>query len=552
MDAVLHVVRNLGAPRLAIMAGATAALVGVFIWVLSRLAQPEYALLYGDLDMADSAAIVQKLEADGTPYELHDGGRSVRVPADRVPRTRLKLADEGLPSGGSVGYELFDSTESFGTTNFMQNVNLVRALEGELARTIRSIDGVQGSRVHLVLPKRELFSRQREEPSASVVLQMRGSSRLGQAQVLAIRHLVASAVPGLTPARISVVDDKGTLLAGGFEDVDAGTALNQKAEQHRLGFESRLARTVEGLLERTVGPGKARAEVYADMDFDRINTSEEIFDPDGQVVRSTQSIEERASSKEGAVNPPVSVATNLPDAQLATADGENAEASENRTEETVNYEISKKVINHVREAGIVRRLSVAVLIDGTYGPGDDGALTYRPRSQEELNLLATLVRGAIGFNAERGDTVEVINMRFAEPALGEQEPLELFFGLTKNDLLQLAQYLVLIVFALLVILLVVRPLLTRALEAMPVPATGPAGELFGGQGATPAIAGPSSSGLPAIGDAAPGDGELEEMIDLERVEGRVRASAVKKVGEIIDKHPDEALAIIRTWLHDEG
>lgn len=564
MHAVTQLLRSLGPMRLAIVGGVVLAVAAFFTIVLTQLSETDLALLYGDLDMQDSGAIVEQLEAQGTPFELRSNGTAIYVPEDMVAPLRVKLADQGIPAGGSVGYELFDKSDALGTTNFMQNVNLVRALEGELARTIRSIDTVQAARVHLVLPKRELFSRQQQEPSASIVLKMRGNKRLALSQVVALQNLVASAVPGLLPARISVIDDQGTLLAGGFEGEDAIADLDAKAEERRARFENRMAGAVEELLAKTVGPGNVRVRVFADMDFDRINTSEEIYDPDGQVVRSTQSIEEAAQNSEGSGPPPVSVANNLPDADPLAEDGATASSQENRVEETINYEISKKIVNHVREAGVINRLSVAVLVDGTYGTAEDGTATYTPRPQEELDLLATLVRGAIGFDAERGDSVEVINMPFAEQeAAPIAEDVQLLFGLDRSDLVALAQYLVLLIFGLLVILLVVRPLLNRVLESMPAPASlGPSNELLERGPETPALTGPAGAsasgqaggGLPVAvtkgGVPAHAD-DLEEMIDLDRVEGRVRASSVRQVGELVDKHPEEAIAIIRKWLHED-
>jgi flagellar M-ring protein FliF len=557
MEAILQVMRNLGPMRIAVVGGVMLGLAGFFFWIISRLAAPQLELLYADLDMNDSARIVSQLESDQIPYELRNNGGAIYVPADLVPRTRVTLAEQGLPSGGSIGYEIFDNSDSLGTTNFMQNVNLVRALEGELARTIRSVDAVKAARVHLVLPKRELFSRERQEPSASVLLHMRGSNRPTQSQVVAIQNLVASAVPGLIPNRISVVDGKGTLLTQGFEDPNNPAAVSAKADERREQYENRLARTVEELLAQTVGPGKVRAEVFADMDFDRINTSEEVYDPDGQVVRSTQAIEESTSNREGGGDLPVSVATNLPDASFDAAGTSGTDASENRTEETVNYEISKKIINHVRETGIINRLSVAVLVDGTYGPGDEGPNSYHPRSQEELNLLATLVRSAIGFDVQRGDAVEVINMRFVELDMPEEEEFDIFLGLGKNDLFRLAQYLVLIVFAVLAFLLVVRPLMKRVVEAGPMTAGSASRDLLAKQPNPPALAPPASGATmaamvpAAAGERMPSAEAVEEMIDLQQVEGRVNASSVKKVGEIVDKHPDEALSIIRGWLYAE-
>ena len=395
------------------------------------------------------------------------------------------------------------------------------------------------------MPRRELFSRQKQDPSASIILKMKAAGRLDREQVAAIQHLVAAAVPALAPNRISVVDDKGSLLARGFEEEGALGSISAKAEERRRAFQNRLARTVEELIERAVGFGKVRAEVQADMDFDRISTTEESYDPDGQVVRSTQTVEENASSRE-AEPLPVTVATNLPDGVTEGGESASASTAESRVDETVNYEISKKVTNHVRDTGIVKRMSVAVLVDGTYTLDEEGNRNYEPRPEEEMNQIANLVRSAIGFSAERGDNIEVINMRFAGAEEEPEEPLVLFFGLDKNDMLRVAEILVLSIVAILVILLVVRPLLTRAFEAIPVAAGAPGeGRLLADEG----IGGPAAIAGPAEG--APGEEEFEELIDIDRVEGRVKASSVRKVGEIVEKHPGEALAIIRSWMYQE-
>ncbi len=553
MDTITLALRNLGPMRLAVMGGVGLAVIAFFIFLTARLAAPPMALLYGDLDLGDSSRIVGQLESTKTPYELRNGGTQVYVPEDSVFRLRLSMADQGLPNGGTIGYEIFDNADSLGTTNFVQNINLVRALEGELGRTIRTLGSVRSARVHLVMPKRRLFSREAQKPSAAVILRMRNAGRLEKSQVMAIQHLVAAAVPSLVPSRISIVDDKGTLLARGFDD-DGRGALAAKAEERRRTYEGRLARTIEELLGKTVGFGKVRAEVSAAMDFDRISTSEELFDPDGQVVRSTQSTEETSSTRGAEENLPVSVAGNLPAPNLGSGDTANRSTSESRNEETVKFEISKKVINHVRESGIVNRLSVAVLVDGSRKLGADGDLVYRPRSEAEMELLATLVRSAIGFSADRGDTVEVINMEFADVDDIEERPLELFFGLEKTDLLRMAEVLVLSIVAILVILLVVRPLVTRAFEAFPAAVPGGGANLLTSQArATPALAGPSPAVAQVPGASAPAEEEhFDELIDIDRVEGRVKASSVKKVGEIVDKHPDEALSIVRSWMYQDG
>ena len=548
MGAFLQMLRNLGPLRLAVMGGLLVGLLIFFTFLTTQLASPQMALLFGDLETEGSSRIVSELEGMGVPFEIRQNGRQIHVPAEQALRLRLSLAEQGLPSGGSMGYEIFDRSDSLGTTNFVQNVNLVRALEGELARTIRSIQVVKSARVHLVLPRRELFSRERREPSASVILGMRGSIRLGPEQVTAIQHLVAAAVPDLSPGRISIVDDRGSLLARGFEDKLGAGTLGADSDERRRAYELRLSRTIEELLEKTVGFGNVRAEVSAEMDFDRINTAEETFDPDGQVVRSTQTIEETVSSRDAEGTPAVSVATNLPDAG-GGSDSASSTSAEQRTEETVNFEISKKVVNHVRDTGVVKRLSVAVLVDGTYSEGADGEPVYEPREQAALESLATLARTSVGFDANRGDNVEVINMQFALPEEPEEEALELFFGFDKNDVLRMAEILVLSIVAVLVILLVVRPLLARAFEALPTVARAAEARLLAGvAGEAPALTGPG--GVLPPGDAAERDEEsLEELIDIDRVEGRVRASTVKKVGEIVQKHPDEALSIVRSWMY---
>jgi flagellar M-ring protein FliF len=517
-------------------------LLGFFVFMTSKLSTPDMTLLFGDLDSGDSARIVAKLDASNTPYQLKAGGAQIFVPKDAAPKLRISMAEQGLSGGSVVGYELFDNRDALGTTNFVQNVNLVRALEGELARTIQSLENVKKARVHVVLPKRELFSRSKQEPSASVALRMRGG-RINKAQILAIQHLVAAAIPQLKPGRISIVDEKGNLLARGIEDENDPNVIANKAEERRKNFQRQIAGKIEALIEQTVGVGKVRAEVNTEMDFDRITTNEEKFDPEGQVVRSTQTIEEQAQSKESEGQPPVSVATNLPDPNLSQGAQAGASQSESRTEETVNFEVSKKIVNHVRDIGNIKRMSVAVLVDGIQVIGEDGKITYTPRKKEEMELLATLVRGAIGFDADRGDTVEVINMRFADPRIKVEEELELFFGLDKNDLLRMAEILVLSIVAILVILLVVRPLVQRAFEAMPSMA-----EALGADGKM-LPEGEARTALPGADVSRMQEEPYEELIDIDRVEGRVKASSVKKVGEIVDKHPDEALSIIRNWLY---
>ena len=555
MGSLLETLRRLGPVKLAILAAVTAGLIGSFAFFASKVNQPPMGLLYSELSAQDSGQIVSKLEAQNVPYELRAGGTQIYVPSDRVLRLRMSFAEAGVPRGGTIGYEIFDRGDAIGATNFVQTLNHVRALEGELSRTISALGPVSNARVHLVIPRRDLFSRERQEPTASVVLRLRDAGVLPRAQVNAIQHLVASSVAGLKPARVSVIDDRGNLLARGqSESDDSAQATAANAEEMRRSYQQRLARTIEELLERSVGVGKVRAEVTAEMDFDRIVTNTESFDPDGQVVRSTQTVTESSDAKEASSTGAVSVTANLPDGDSASQQGQNSNRT-SRSEETVNYEITKTVKNHIREAGAVRRLSVAVLVDGVTTVNSDGARTYTPRPAEEMDRLTALAKSAIGFNQQRGDTLELANLQFAGV-----EPLEAgapapFLNLSRSEYFQIAWIAVSVILGILVVLFFLRPIASgfyQAATAEPVGAGAGGGTplLPGRSGGPQAALAPPADNLPEVADGAPPPDEA--MIDLSRVEGRVKASSMKKIGEIVEKHPEEAVAIVRSWMYQEN
>ena len=538
--------------RLAAIAGVGVSILGFFIYLMSRVAAPQMELLYGELDLGDSKAIVDKLSAEKIPYEVRKDGQEIWVPKDRKMELRVKMAEQAMPSTGRVaGYELFDKQDPLGTTSFQQNINYVRAMEGEIARTIRSIDKVKSARVHLVLPKREAFSREANEPSASVVLKMQGAARLDRQQVLAIQHLIAAAVPKMKPSRISIVDDRGTLLAKGFESDQAVAA--QTAEELRLNTENRLARTVEELLERSLGPGRVRAEVSVEMDLSRAVTTEEIFDPESRVVRSQVTVSEDEKSQEGQPDS-VSVGQNLPDPNASLGSNSGSSSSSNQTQETVNYEITKKTKNTVREMGEIKKVSAAVLVDVIREKAADGNFTQRDRTPEELAQIEALVKSAIGFSKDREDHVKVAQMSFykGDEIAQDEEPGEFIFGMRRDFVEKVASNLGLSIVAILFLLLVLRPLISRAIESMQGQ-VGPDGRrLITGEGGVPQLAGPGMAPVPA--PALGGEEEViaDELIDIDKVEGRVKASSIRKIGEIVDKHPEEALSIIRNWLYQES
>lgn len=547
MNSFIDTLKQLGPTRLGIMGGILLALFTFFIFISLRVSTPDYSLLYNDLSSADSSAIAAKLEEQQIQYQVSQDGSRVTVQDTEVGRARMLLAEAGLPNGGSMGYELFDNQSGFGTTNEIVNMNKVRALEGELARTISALDPVRSARIHLVLPERQLFSRESRTASASVALGLRPGQQLNNDQIMAIQSLVASAVPELKPEKVSLIDQTGKLLARG--DEGSQNTANVKAEEMRLKYERRLSQAIEDIVGRTVGYGNVRANVTADLNFDRISTNEELYDPESQVARSLQSIEENNTERD-ANEGNVSVENNLPAVgnDLFFDDAPSLESS--RTEETTNFEISKTTRSMIRETGEVRRLSVAVLVDGTYTTNAEGERVYEERSEAQMDKIAALVRSAIGYEATRGDSIEVINMRFADIEVSDTPYDNTLFGFDKNKLLDAAEILTVAIMIILVILLVIQPMVGRLLATEGKKEDDEdeveTGLLTGGM--TPALEGPDGEFEPQMLEE---DGDNEGLINMDSVEGKVKASSVKKVEDIVENYPDEAVSVIRSWMAED-
>jgi len=571
VDSFLESMKNLGAGRLALMLATFFGLIIFFVFIAVRSSAPSLSLLYGDLSTPDATEISAKLDNAHIAYSLSDDGTKISVPFKDVSKARMLLAADGLPHKGSMGYEIFDQKQSFGQTSFQQNVNALRALEGELARTISTIENVRSARVHLVLPQRELFSRDTQPATASVFINVRNASELGNDQVQAIQHLVSSAVPQLKASHVAIIDQNGTLLAKGDDDTADSAARN--SEDARKAYETRVKSSVEDLVTKIVGYGKVRANVTANMNFDVVNRNSESYNPDGQVVRSTQTVNEESSeannsSSTNNANGSVSVQNNLPG---LPGGGGNSAASggnkNNRTEETTNYEITKTTEQLVRETGQVEKLSIAVLVDGSYVPDTsvqkpkDAAADwqppkkYVPRSDDELKKIATLVKSAVGFDESRGDTVDVVNMQFADADQFDIAPLkdDTIMGFARGDILSMAETLALSLVAVLVILLVLRPLATHFTTVARAPAGRPADDTAYLPGQTPQaqLAGPGgAAGM--IGSGGAGQSELEGMIDMSSVEGKVKASSVQKISDLVTNHPNETVSVIRQWMSQES
>lgn len=546
--------KNLTPIKIAAIVGAALAVVVLLGFLVIKLVTPPMSILYTNLAPDDSGLITSRLDAMGISYRVSDGAREIQVPVNKVLMLRMTFAAEGVPRSGSVvGYEIFDKAEALGTSQFVHNVNLVRALEGELSRTVSSLMQIDTARVHLVMPKKELFSKVASEPSASVILKMKGGQALGKQEVAAISHLVATAVPGLKVDNITIVDNSGRPLKLSSNEDNQAAAITDGISEYQHSVENRLKSIIEELLERSVGIGKVKANVSAVIDFDREIINSEVYDPDGQVVRSRKVSEENDSEKE-ASSSEVGVAGNLPGAQ--GAGGGVAGKNKNRTDEVTNFEISKTITNKVSESGRIKRLSIAILVDGTYQvvKAEEGKsekeeqIKYNPRTQEELDKIKTLAISAVGIDAARGDKIEVINMQFSEEFATIPEKKDPMSWL-RDELENIVQMVIIGVVIILVILLVVRPVVMRSLELKRIALeqsenieASISSEQLATAGADGMIVGSS-----IIGGAS--NFQPDEMIDLTSTEDKRKVSLIKQVNELVEKHPEETVSVIRNWLY---
>jgi flagellar M-ring protein FliF len=516
-------------------------MLGFFVFLMMRASTPQMAPLYTGLTFEDSSAIVTELQTQNIPYELRGDGETILVARDQITQTRMTLAQSGLPTHGQVGYEIFDTQNTLGATSFVQNINNVRALEGELARTISSLARIKSARVHLVLPERELFRRERKDPTASIVLAVRGE--LAPGEIRAIQHLVASAIEGLTPNKVSIVDDTGRLLASGAGN-DEEQMVAAEMEERTLGVESRLRTRVEDLLANVVGAGRARVQVSAELDLNRLTKTSETFDPNSQVVRSTQSKEMENAATGPGDSGQVTVANELPGASQNTGASGGTSETGTTTEETTNYEINKVTQTEAVEAGGIKRLSVAVVVDGVYTTDAQGNSVYAPRSAEEITQLTALVRSAVGYSEPRGDSVEVANMQFAErpdvAAIGTDASGSLF-DFTRDDLMNGAEMLVTLLIALALVFFVMRPLLKRVMAPEGKPLALPQSAEISGPGM-------HSQGMPTEMLDEPAQPRVPAWMNNAKSMGEAQAQTLKTVGELVDENPKQAALIVRDWL----
>ncbi len=513
------------------IAGLTVVIVAGFIGFILWMNRPDYKVLYSKLGPEDANRIVKLLQADKVSYKLEDDGATVLVPGSKVYDLRIKVAGEAGLVGQGIGFEIFDQTK-VGQTEFVQKINYMRALQGELARTISEFPSVENARIHLVMPHRSLFVEEQQKPSASVVLKLRDpSNKPDQKEINAILNMMLMAVEGLDKAHLSITDSSGKLLYQPEEDTLTGVSSTQM--EHKLRVQQNFERRIEELLSPIFGPGRVVAKVNADMDFSQKTIRREIFDPEKVAVRSEQRSEE---AQQGRAN----LEAGTPDVNFR-GDGITGSASTqngSRETRTTNYEINKEEQNIISNVGDIQRLTVAVIVDGTYEKSGE-AWTFVPRSKEELQQVQQLVSNAVGLDAKRGDSLEVSSIPF-----NDSEPPK-----DPNMAELIAQYadrlgkpLLNALLAFLFLMLVVRPVVLALIRPKVE-----AGEMVEGLEGLPA-AEEQLALYEALEEAARAEEQQDGEEDDEMLLFKDIEALKAHIFTLSEQHMEQVVAIVRGWM----
>ncbi len=499
---------------LSLVALALASLLVMSLW----LKAPDFQLLYANLSQEDAGAIVEKLKTQKVPYEVTNGGRTIRVASDMIHEIRLQLASEGLPEGSDVGLEIFEDTP-LGMTDFIQKLNFQRALQGELTRTIKTLDAVSQVRVHLVIPKDNLFRKEKPKGKASVTLKVKSGKSLTEGQIQGIVHLVSSSVGSIQASDVVVVDLKGNLLSGGKEP-SKEAMMSASNFKHKLRVEKELQAKIIKMLEDALGSGNVIAKVSTDLDFEQVERTEEIFDPDSQVVRSENQITENSK---GAIPP-----GGIPGVQALVPDGEGAggsvgqAAQRNKSNAVFNYEINKVVRRVSKPVGEIAKLSVAVMIDGTL-EGDPAE--YKPRTQEEMAKYLQIVQSAVGFDQERGDVIQVENIQFDRSQM-DQEKAALERAEQIDMAMEVGKLVVGLIFLIMFFTRIIRPIITWMTTSVEV---------------VPEMEQLGTADIDAV------DEEKRRLNEMASEAAHIRES----VSEFVGNDPKYTAGVIRKWMREK-
>jgi flagellar M-ring protein FliF len=548
MKGLIDSIRKLGMARVAVLVAVTVGVLGAFA-LLEFQGGPaaRMSVLASDLDPQTVRQISDELDRRKIPYRADNAAGEILVPESEAANARAALGKSGLNTSGTTGYEIFDRGNDMTLTDFDQQVKLTRALEGELSRTIASVHGITKARVHIVLPHRQPFEHQRSEAQASVMLTLAGHGALSSEAIQSVVNLVAAGVPGLRPQNVTVVDSNLHLLVQAGEADDARTR-SDRSEEIRQKTEARLSQAVELMLERSLGVGHVHAEASIRMNFDKVNETQERFDPDSPVVRSTQNVTSNNKSTEK--TGPVSLQNNLPNADASNgASG----SQEQRQEETTNYEITKTVRAIAHDQPQIERITLAVMVDGIDDIGPDGKHTWKPREQADLDRIEKLVKSATGFDEKRGDRLDIVSMPFTTAIDVAESAATAAPALRNSELMSFVQIVAIGVIGISIIILTARSVLAN-LSKPPVTIIGSADpEALADAGVLSGLGhhGGASGGAAGSGGAADGSPPLlkdESAPAIAGIPGVVVPEAVRKAREMAAAYPAETLAIIRSWM----
>ncbi|MDN2566592.1 flagellar basal-body MS-ring/collar protein FliF [Aquibium sp. A9E412] len=541
LQTIAENLRGLGPRRLAMLAGAAALVLALIATAAVYLNRPAYETLYVGLERSDVNQIGLVLGEAGISFDVVSDGTAVLVPAGRTAQARMLLAEKGLPTSTNAGYELFDNVGSLGLTTFMQEVTRVRALEGEIARTIQSISGIKAARVHIVLSERATFRREEQEPSASVVIRASGID--GQRQAVSIRYLVAAAVPGLNPDKVTVLDSSGTLLAAG--DDPANNSANRSISVERT-VEGQIEENIRRALAPYLGPENFRASVRAEVNTDQRQIEEVVYDPDSRVERSVQIVRSSDNASEQSAAAPATVTQNLPEEALAAGEGPSSSEESERREETTNYELSSKRIATVSNGYSVSKLSIAVVLNRQRLAEILGASAAPDQFDARLAEIERLVASAAGFTADRGDVINVSAVEFVAGLDGTEaagsgplDALQRHAGTMIN-----AGAFVLVVF--LVTWFGLRPL-TQALAGRPEDEEAAAPRSLPNPNP-----GAAQGQLPPAEEGAAGGPGLDEADEAGDLRLKVRPGPQERLARMVDLNEERTASILRKWAHAEA
>ncbi|PYG04083.1 flagellar M-ring protein FliF [Thioalkalivibrio sp. ALE21] len=530
------------------LAGALAVIAGIVFWAMS----PTFVPLYSSLDQDEAAEVVTALDGAGIRYRIDTNTGQIKVPRGDVGEARLHLAGEGLPRSGDVGFELLQEDTGIGTSRMMESARHRRAMEGELGRTVSSLDAVERARVHIAEGQDSVFVRERTPATASVTVHLHGGRSLSESQVRAIVHMVASSTSDLSPENVTVVDQQGRLLTeDGMEESGMRSSGDRLSFQGQV--ERRYAEAIRDLLSPLVGGDRVRVQVSADIDFSEIERTEELYDPDTIALRSEQISEDvRGDAGEGPMGVPGAL-TNQPPAGGAVGEeegegaenGENGAAGQRSGSATRNYEVDRRIA-HIREMpGGVERLSTAVVVDFREEVGEDGEVQRVARDAEEIERLENLVRQAVGFSEQRGDSINVVSAPFEAPVEEEIVEAERPFW-TQAWFMELAKLIGALMLALIILLTVIRPALKHLMSgATARPAQQPQAEsdenlALTDQSGESAAGGGGPSGEGSAVASLTGPEEDQQEMDLEAVRGMVK------------EDPKRVAQVMKTWLNEDG